>query len=157
MFSSFRVLSLAAACALTAIAAAAVLAQSDRGPTAAKAGGSAFRRSDFDQQQSGQTKRLREGTMINSAIGTFEEGNSGAKFVSQDGQEFGGLPNLNLERVVRMLKSTDESDKLLWSVSGTVTEYSGRNYLLISRAVYKSMALPPLPKTVETETASVGP
>ncbi len=154
MSSPFRPFVVPSAMGAALLAAAVVLAQTDRGAPGTDASGGAFRRSEFDQKQSGKEKRLREGTMINSAIGTFEEGNSGAKFVTQDGHEFGGLPNLNLERVVRMLKSTDEADKLLWSVSGTVTEYSGRNYLLISRAVYKSTALPPLPKTVETDAAA---
>jgi hypothetical protein len=43
----------------------------------------------------------------------------------------------------------EEPDSIAWSVSGTVTEYGGRNYLLITRAVYKSATLPPAPDLVE--------
>ena len=57
--------------------------------------------------------------------------------------------DLNLERVVRMLKSVDEPESIWWSVSGIVTEFSGRNYLLIERAVYKSAS--PHPNTDKVE------
>jgi len=90
-------------------------------------------------------KRLREGTIITDVVGYFRQDGDGATFVTDDGQEFGGLSNLNLERVVRTLKGTDESKRLRWSVSGVVTEFMSRNFLLISRAVYKSATLPPVP------------
>jgi hypothetical protein len=48
-----------------------------------------------------------------------------------------------------MLKSVDEPESVKWSVSGTVTEFSGRNYLLVSRAVYKAAMLPPMPDAVQ--------
>ena len=93
-------------------------------------------------------RRLREGTVINDQTGYFRENGDGASFVSDKGQEFGALQNLNLERVVRLLKNADEPSSIRWSVTGTVTEFSGRNYLLISRAVYKSATPPPTPDRV---------
>ena len=93
--------------------------------------------------------RLREGTKITNRLGRFKQSGDRATFVVEGNLEFGGLPNLNLERVVRMLKSVDEPESIWWSVSGVVTEFSGRNYLLIERAVYKSASPPPSPVKVE--------
>ncbi len=94
--------------------------------------------------------RLREGTVILDQSGFFREDGDGATFVADSttagpGLEFGALPNLNLERVVRLLKSAEEASSVRWSVTGKVTEFAGRNFLLISRAVYKSASPPPVP------------
>ena len=94
-------------------------------------------------------QRLREGTKITNRLGRFQQTGDRATFVTESNIELGGLPNLNLERVVRMLKSVDEPESIWWSVSGLVTEFSGRNYLLIDRAVYKSANTPPIPDKVE--------
>lgn len=85
-------------------------------------------------------RRMREGTIITDSTGVFRQDGDGALFVTDDGWEFGSLANLNLERVVRVLKSSDEPVEMRWSVSGTITEFSGRNFLLISRATYRSSA-----------------
>ena len=69
-------------------------------------------------------------------------------FIDEEGRDIGGLPNLNLERVIRMLKTVDEPESIWWSISGTVTEFAGRNYVLISRAVYKAATPPPSPERV---------
>ncbi|MCA9231475.1 MAG: hypothetical protein KDA57_12545 [Planctomycetales bacterium] len=95
--------------------------------------------------ESGQL-RLREGTTIDSMAGFFRQDGDGATFVTDEGLEFGGLPNLNLERVARTLKGTDESKSVRWRVSGLITEFSGQNFILISRAIYKSTAPPPVPE-----------
>ena len=92
--------------------------------------------------------RLREGTIISDQSGFFREDGDGATFVADTGMEFGALPNLSLERVVRLLKSVEEPSNVRWSVNGTVTEFSGRNFLLISRAVYKATSTPPPPDRV---------
>jgi hypothetical protein len=76
-------------------------------------------------------------------------------FIDGQNREIGGLPNLNLERVSRVLQTVEEPESVSWSVSGRVTEYSGRNFLLISRAVFRSAAPPPAPETV-AETAADG-
>jgi hypothetical protein len=81
--------------------------------------------------------RLREGTTITDRPGYFSLDGQTATFSSEDGQHhFGGLPNLNLERIVRTVRQRPE--QLIWSVSGTVTEYHGTNFLLVSRAILKS-------------------
>lgn len=90
--------------------------------------------------------RLREGLVITDRGGFFRHDGDGAVFITEDGYELTALPNLNLERIIRTLKSADEAQSIRWSVSGKVTEFSGRNYLLISRAVYKSSVPPPAPE-----------
>jgi hypothetical protein len=93
--------------------------------------------------------RLREGTQLTNRLGRFRQSGESVFFIDEEGRELGGLPNLSLERVVRMLKTVDDAESISWSVSGTVTEFAGRNHLLISRAVYKAAATPPTPDVVE--------
>ena len=93
-----------------------------------------------------EKERIREGTQIEGKTGYFRQDGDGATFVTDDGFELGGLPNLNLERVIRTLKTSDENKTIRWRVNGSVTEFSGRNYLFITRAVYKSTAPPPVPQ-----------
>jgi hypothetical protein len=57
-------------------------------------------------------------------------------FYAADNRRFTTLENLNLERVARVI--SDSPDTLEWTVSGTITEFQGANYLLLSRAVLKS-------------------
>ena len=99
----------------------------------------------------GQTaqRRLREGTQISSESGYFRLDGDGATFVADSGFEFRGLPNLNLERVVRILKNAEDPECIRWTVNGSVTEFPERNFLLISRAIYKSVAQPPLPEQLQ--------
>lgn len=92
--------------------------------------------------------RIREGTRLKDVVGRFRPSGDALVFVDAENREFGGLPNLNLERVARMLQSVEEPESVTWSVSGTVTEYSGQNHLLISRAVFRSAAPPPRPENV---------
>lgn len=92
--------------------------------------------------------RIREGTRLKDVVGRFRQSGDALVFVDAENREFGGLPNLNLERVARMLQSVEEPESVTWSVSGTVTEYSGQNHLLISRAVFRSTAPPPRPENV---------
>ena len=98
------------------------------------------------------THRLREGTEITGQTGYFRQDGDGAIFVTDNEYELGGLPNLNLERIVRTLKTADETQSIRWRVSGTITEFSGRNYLFITRAVYKSAA-PPAPGQITNLTS----
>lgn len=109
--------------------------------------GGSQRADRYDLVDASQQRRLREGTRLDDVIGIFRQNGDGAIFVSKDGMEFGGLSNLNLERIVRTLKGTDDPESVQWSVSGEVTEFMGRNFLLISRAVYKS-AQPPALETI---------
>jgi hypothetical protein len=92
--------------------------------------------------------RLREGTRLRDASGRFRLSGDSLTFIDGESREISGLPNLNLERIIRMLKTVEEPESITWSVSGTVTEFSGRNYLLISRAVYKAASPPPAPESL---------
>jgi hypothetical protein len=95
--------------------------------------------------------RLREGTQIEDQVGTFKITGDRATFYTDDGQHrYVGLENLNLARVVRAV--SDEPEPRQWSVSGTITEYRGSNYLLITRAVLKSNSGPPsAPRPLDAE------
>jgi hypothetical protein len=92
--------------------------------------------------------RLREGTSLTDQGGHFRPDGDGAVFIAESGYELVALPNLNLERVVRTLKGSDVSESIRWSVNGIVTEFNGRNYLLLQRAVYKSASPPPTPEQI---------
>jgi hypothetical protein len=92
--------------------------------------------------------RLREGTQLRDVTGRFRQRGDSLLFIDDKNREINGLPNLNMERVLRMLKTVEEPESIAWSVSGTITEFSGENYLLISRAVYKSAAPPPAPENL---------
>lgn len=94
-------------------------------------------------------RRLREGARLKDCPGHFRQNGDTVTFVDDQGHDIGGLPNLNLERVIRMLKGVGEPESISWSISGTITEFSGRNYVLISRAVYKAGSAPPTPDHVE--------
>ena len=83
------------------------------------------------------TGRLRERTTISERLGSFQIKENRVTFATTDGKyRFGALENLNLERVVRTIR--DNPEKLVWSMSGTITEYHGSNYVLISRVVLKT-------------------
>jgi hypothetical protein len=92
--------------------------------------------------------RLREGTRLRDVTGRFRQNGDTLTFIDEQKREIGGLPNLNLERIIRMLKTVEEPESITWSVSGTITEFSGRNYLLINRAVYKAATPPPSPEAL---------
>jgi hypothetical protein len=92
--------------------------------------------------------RLREGTRLRDISGRFRQNGDTLTFIDEQKREIGGLPNLNLERIIRMLKTVEEPESITWSVSGTITEFSGRNYLLVSRAVYKTATPPPAPEAI---------
>jgi hypothetical protein len=80
--------------------------------------------------------RLREGAVLDTT-GIFKlTGDRIMFYASGDSRRFGTLENLNLERISRVISETSEA--LEWNVSGTVTEFQGTNYLLVSRAILKS-------------------
>jgi hypothetical protein len=122
------------------LAALSILSASDMGSIAQTSNPA---REELDE--SGK-RRLREGTVLTDQGGRFRQDGDGAVFISENQYEFVTLQNLNLERVIRTLKGSDESESIRWSVSGQVTEFNGRNYLLITRAVYKSASPPPAPE-----------
>jgi len=80
-------------------------------------------------------EQLREGTVLKNLAGTFKLAGDRITFCPSDQEAaFPVLENLALERIWGMLESVGGRS---WSVSGTVTEYRGRNYLLIDRAVVR--------------------
>ncbi len=91
-----------------------------------------------DEEQVANRVVIREGTHIQDRRGRFELTGDSAVFIADDGSQFGGLKNLNLQRVIQTLRATSESDVLNWTVSGDVTEYLGRNFILITRVVRRS-------------------
>ena len=86
--------------------------------------------------------------MLESESGFFQLDGDGAIFVTDAGIHLNGLPNLNLERVVRTLKGAEEATQVHWSVNGIVTEFGAQNFVLIQRAVYKSVTKPPTPEQI---------
>ena len=78
-------------------------------------------------------QQLREGATLVDLTGYFKA--SGDRFAFyKDGSErsFNCLENLSLERIGKAISESPED--LRWTISATVTEYQGTNYLLITRA-----------------------
>ncbi len=83
--------------------------------------------------------RVREGAVLD-ATGYFKVSGDRALFTTADGTgRYTGLENLNLERVA--IAVSESPDQLLWSVTGTVTEYRGTNYLLVTLRAAQEQAL----------------
>lgn len=94
---------------------------------------------DEPQPTNRQRDRIREGTELKDAAGTFRLTGDRATFLLADGSaRFGGLENLTLERVAAAIAA--DPTPLEWVVSGVVTEYKGNNYLLVTRAILKPRA-----------------
>jgi hypothetical protein len=86
-------------------------------------------------------KRLREGTRLIDVAGRFESnGDRWVFFLADTEESYKVLENLALERIHKVLEETRASDKPQWIVSGTMTEFAGANYLLVSKAVIKPQA-----------------
>ena len=80
--------------------------------------------------------RLREGTALTDLTGRFRITGDRLTFLVQErSEELRCLENLTLERITRVIGIRREASNLTWTVSGTVTEYQGENYLLVTRAV----------------------
>jgi hypothetical protein len=85
--------------------------------------------------------RQREGTRLTDVVGRFELAGDRITFYPAGGRDsFRVLENLALERVGQVLNETRARHE--WTVSGTLTEFRGANYLLLSKAVVKSTAEP---------------
>jgi hypothetical protein len=92
-----------------------------------------------DGQLKGDNKktRIREGTRVVEQLGYFQATGDRSTFHSADGKiRIVGLENLILERISRISEETP--GKVEWNVSGTITEFRGNNFLLVSRAVLRS-------------------
>jgi hypothetical protein len=83
--------------------------------------------------------RWREGSKLVDVQGQFRFSGDRVTFFSVDGKSrFACLENLNSERVARIVEASPEA--LDWVVQGTLTEYGGENYLLVTQAVIRSRA-----------------
>jgi hypothetical protein len=81
--------------------------------------------------------RVREGTELQDVLGTFRLTGDRATFYPADGTgKFGGLENQTLERVATVIAADPAS--MEWLVTGTITEFRGNNYILVTRAILKA-------------------
>lgn len=95
------------------------------------------------------TLRLREGTRVADVVGRFEVAGDRVSFVAVDSTgSWRVLENLALERIGRVLAENRASPQ--WTVSGTVTEFNGANYLLVTKAVQTNK--PPAKESTRKET-----
>ncbi|HTU26218.1 MAG TPA: hypothetical protein VMF30_12510 [Pirellulales bacterium] len=82
------------------------------------------------------SQRQREGTNLVDVPGHFKLTGDRATFFPTTGEtHFIGLENQNLERIAATIG--DIPDQLNWLVSGTITEYRGANYLLVTKAILR--------------------
>ena len=92
-------------------------------------------RRNGDERASGD--RQREGSRVSEVTGRFEISGDRVTFFPAGGREsFRLLENLALERVATVLSESRARQE--WTVSGTLTEFRGANYLLLTKAVIKS-------------------
>ncbi|WP_254508090.1 hypothetical protein [Anatilimnocola floriformis] len=93
----------------------------------------AHRRTD----ERGNGDRQREGSRLSDIAGRFEIAGDRVTFFPGGGREsYRLLENLALERVAQVL--TESRARQEWTISGTLTEFRGANYLLLTKAVIKS-------------------
>ncbi|MHB8972428.1 MAG: hypothetical protein ACYC3X_20910 [Pirellulaceae bacterium] len=95
------------------------------------------------------TRQVREGSVLKDELGTFQILGDRVVFSPVDGRTpFPMLENLALERVWRML---EEVGNRQWRINGTVTEFRGRNFLMLDRAVVRVDSEHPAakPKAIE--------
>jgi hypothetical protein len=82
-------------------------------------------------------KLLREGSDIVDEVGRFHDTGDRVLFQPHNRQgAFQMLENLALERMAIAME--EAGSERLWSVSGTVTEYRGANFLLLTKAILKA-------------------
>ncbi len=119
------------AAAVTALLVAVAMANELALPTTARESGGA------SVSEARIIQRQREGTQLVDMPGYFKITGDRATFFAGDGSaKYDGLENLNLERVAAV--TSENPEQLEWLVSGTITEYRGANYLLVSKAVLRN-------------------
>ncbi|MEW4451963.1 hypothetical protein AB1L30_04680 [Bremerella sp. JC817] len=91
-------------------------------------------RARMAEEQEKKSKRLREGAEVVDTKGSFEWIGDRLSF-NLDGEQVSLkiLENRMMERVVQTQESS--TGELVWVVTGTVTEYRGGNYLLMTHVV----------------------
>lgn len=82
-------------------------------------------------------ERLREGTRLTDVQGSFVSiGADSVTFSPKDSKDsYRVLENLALQRIA--LQLDENRGQRQWIVSGTITEFRGANYLLVSKAVVR--------------------
>lgn len=81
--------------------------------------------------------RLREGAEVVDEIGSFEWVGDRLSFTPEKGDHaFKILENRMMERVVQAQENS--TSKLIWVVTGNITEYRGGNYLLMKHVILDS-------------------
>lgn len=84
--------------------------------------------------------RIREGTRWQNERGIFTLVGDRVTFTpnSLRNQNFMVLENLNLERIVRTIeenRTVTDADTLEWNIDGTITEFRGGNFVIVTRSV----------------------
>jgi hypothetical protein len=83
------------------------------------------------------SQREREGTTLVDVPGHFKlTGDRATFFPAGSDAHYTGLENLNLERIA--IAISDIPEQIPWVISGTITEYRGANYLLVTKAILKN-------------------
>ncbi len=112
-----------------------VTVTADEVPTSPLARPVAHRRTE----DRGNGDRQREGTRLIDVTGRFEIAGDRVTFFPTAGREsYRLLENLSLERVAQVLSESRSRQE--WTVSGTLTEFRGANYLLLTKAVIRAQA-----------------
>jgi hypothetical protein len=92
---------------------------------------------------SGGSQREREGTNLVDVPGYFKLTGDRATFFPAGGEtHYLALENLNLERIAAAI--SDIPEQVPWRVSGTVTEYRGANFLLVTKAILQNGPAAPI-------------
>ena len=79
-------------------------------------------------------QHVREGTLMEALDGKFELNGDRVSFYPNNGQPpLRCLENLALQRIAKQAAGIGR--ERLWTVNGVFTEFQGRNYLLVTRAV----------------------
>lgn len=87
-------------------------------------------------------ERLREGTRLTDVVGSFQAAGDRISFHpdGKGGESYRVLENLSLERIDGYLGSARGIPT--WTVSGIVTEFRGSNYLLVTKAIVRTVGDP---------------
>ncbi len=85
--------------------------------------------------------RVREGTEFVDQPGSFQIVGERLVFLAEkNSQRFIALENLNLERIARTVAG--HPYPLQWRVSGKITEFRGKNFILVERAIGRASPPP---------------
>lgn len=95
--------------------------------------------------------RIREGGRVQKQEGSFHL--LGDRVLFRPGLASDSLPVLENLALERVMTAIEKSPDLNWSVSGTITEFRGRNYLLLDRAVIRARV--PGPSTADASATTV--